>query len=178
MEEQRKQLLSDNLRPLLFKFSYPSIIALVFGALYNMVDTIFVGKGVGPLAIAGLTIVLPIQIIMWAIGFMIGAGSGSIISRSLGAGKEEYAIKTAANAIILNLLISAAVMVPTYVFLDRLLVFFGASTDVLPFAKDYASIILIGFVLYSFDAAARIIIRAEGKPRAAMYPTITGAVLN
>jgi Na+-driven multidrug efflux pump len=64
MEEQRKQLLNDNLRPLLFKFSYPSMIALIFGALYNMVDTIFVGKGVGPLAIAGLTIVLPIQIIM------------------------------------------------------------------------------------------------------------------
>jgi putative MATE family efflux protein len=178
MEEQRKQLLNDNLRSLLFKFSYPSMIALVFGALYNMVDTIFVGKGVGPLAIAGLTIVLPIQIIMWAIGFMIGAGSGSIISRSLGAGEKESAVKTAANAIILNLLISVAVMVPTYIFLERLLVFFGASADVLPFAKDYASIVLIGFVLYSFDAASRIIIRAEGKPRAAMYPTITGAVLN
>lgn len=178
MEEQRKHLLNDNLRPLLFKFSYPSIIALVFGALYNMVDTLFVGKGVGPLAIAGLTIVLPIQIIMWAIGFMIGAGSGSIISRSLGAGKKETAVKTAANAIILNLLISFAVMIPTYIFLEKLLVFFGASADVLPYAKDYASIVLIGFVLYSFDAASRIIIRAEGKPRAAMYPTITGAVLN
>ncbi len=178
MEEQRKHLLNDNLRPLLFKFSYPSIIALVFGALYNMVDTLFVGKGVGPLAIAGLTIVLPIQIIMWAIGFMIGAGSGSIISRSLGAGKKEAAVKTAANAIILNLLISFAVMIPTYIFLEKLLVFFGASADVLPYAKDYASIVLIGFVLYSFDAASRIIIRAEGKPRAAMYPTITGAVLN
>ena len=178
MEEQRKQLLNDSLRPLLFKFSYPSIIALVFGALYNMVDTIFVGKGVGPLAIAGLTIVLPIQIIMWAIGFMVGTGSGSIISRSLGAGNKDMAVKTAANAIILNFLISIAVMAPTYIFLGRLLVFFGASPDVLPFAKDYASIILIGFVLYSFDAASRIIIRAEGKPRAAMYPTITGAVLN
>jgi putative MATE family efflux protein len=174
MEEQRKQLLNDNLRPLLFKFSYPSMIALIFGAMYNMVDTIFVGKGVGPLAIAGLTIVLPIQIIMWAIGFMIGAGSGSIISRSLGAGEKGSAVKTAANAIILNLLISIAVMIPAYIFLERLLVFFG----VLPFAKDYASIVLIGFVLYSFDAASRIIIRAEGKPRAAMYPTITGAVLN
>jgi putative MATE family efflux protein len=178
MEEQRKQLLNDNLRPLLFKFSYPSMIALIFGAMYNMVDTIFVGKGVGPLAIAGLTIVLPIQIIMWAIGFMIGAGSGSIISRSLGAGEKGSAVKTAANAIILNLLISIAVMIPAYIFLERLLVFFGASADVLPFAKDYASIVLIGFVLYSFDAASRIIIRAEGKPRAAMYPTITGAVLN
>lgn len=178
MEEERKKILNDNLKPLLFKFSYPMIIALVFGALYNMVDTIFVGKGVGPVAIAALTIVLPIQIIMWAIGFMVGSGAGSIISRSLGAGHKDKAVKTAANAILLNFVVSIAVMAPVYIFLDRLLVFFGASPEVLPHAKSYASIILMGFALYSFDAASRIIIRAEGKPRASMYPTITGAVLN
>ncbi len=178
MEEERKKILNENLRGLLFKFSYPMIIALVFGALYNMVDTIFVGKGVGPVAIAALTIVLPIQIIMWAIGFMVGSGAGSIISRSLGAGQKNQAVKTAANAILINIAISLAVMVPIYIFLDRLLVFFGASPDVFPHAKGYASIVLAGFVLYSFDAASRIIIRAEGKPRAAMYPTILGAVLN
>ena len=178
MEEERKKILNENLRGLLFKFSYPMVIALVFGALYNMVDTIFVGKGVGPVAIAALTIVLPIQIIMWAIGFMVGSGAGSIISRSLGAGQKNQAVKTAANAILINITISLAVMALIYIFLDKLLVFFGASPDVFPYAKDYASIVLAGFVLYSFDAASRIIIRAEGKPRAAMYPTIMGAVLN
>ncbi len=178
MEEERQKILNENLRSLLFKFSYPSVIALVFGALYNMVDTIFVGKAVGPEAIAALTIVLPLQIIMWAIGFMVGTGAGSIISRSLGAGQKGIAVKTAANAFIANVAISLAVMIPTYIFLDELLIFFGASSDVLPYAKSYASIILLGFVLYSFDAASRIIIRAEGKPRAAMYPTILGAVLN
>lgn len=178
MEEERQKILNENLRSLLFKFSYPSVIALVFGALYNMVDTIFVGKAVGPEAIAALTIVLPLQIIMWAIGFMVGTGAGSIISRSLGAGQKGIAVKTAANAFIANIAISLAVMIPTYIFLDELLIFFGASSDVLPYAKSYASIILLGFVLYSFDAASRIIIRAEGKPRAAMYPTILGAVLN
>ena len=178
MEEERQKILNENLRSLLFKFSYPSVIALVFGALYNMVDTIFVGKAVGPEAIAALTIVLPLQIIMWAIGFMVGTGAGSIISRSLGAGQKGIAVKTAANAFIANVVISLAIMIPTYIFLDELLIFFGASSDVLPYAKSYASIILLGFVLYSFDAASRIIIRAEGKPRAAMYPTILGAVLN
>ena len=178
MEKERHQILNDNLRILLFKFSYPSIVALVFGALYNMVDTIFVGKGVGPLAIAGLTIVLPIQIIMWAIGFMIGVGSGSIISRALGAGNRQIAVNVAGNAIIINLVLSIALMVPSYLFLDKMLPFFGASAEVLPYARDYASIVLMGFVFYSFDAMSRIIIRAEGKPRAAMYPTILGAVLN
>ena len=178
MEKERHQILNDNLRTLLFKFSYPSIIALVFGALYNMVDTIFVGKGVGPLAIAGLTIVLPIQIIMWAIGFMIGVGSGSIISRNLGAGNRQVAVNAAGNAIILNFVLSIASMIPLYLFLDKILPFFGASADVLPYARDYASIVLTGFFLYSFDAMSRVIIRAEGKPRAAMYPTILGAVLN
>jgi putative MATE family efflux protein len=178
MEEERQHILNDSLRPLLFKFSYPPIIALVFGALYNMVDTIFVGKAVGPTGIAALTIVLPIMIIMWAIGFMIGAGSGSIISRNLGAGQKDIAVNAGANAILLNIALSILFMVPCYIFLERLLKFFGASSEVLPLAKDYASIILGGFVLYSFDAFARIAIRAEGKPRASMYPVLVGAILN
>jgi putative MATE family efflux protein len=178
VEKEREKILNDNLRPLLFRFSYPPVIALVFGALYNMVDTIFVGQNVGPMAIAGLTIVLPIMIIMWAIGFMIGTGSGSIISRSLGAGSKETAVKAGANAIILNTFLSLFAMIPCYIFLDKLLRFFGASSEVLPYARDYANIILIGFVLYSFDAFARVAIRAEGKSRASMYPTIAGAVLN
>jgi putative MATE family efflux protein len=178
MEEERQHILNDNLRPLLFKFSYPPIIALVFGALYNMVDTIFVGRAVGPAGIAALTIVLPIMIIMWAIGFMIGAGSGSIISRNLGAGQKGVAVKAAANAILLNIGLSVLFMVPCYIFLERLLRFFGASSEVLPLAKEYASVILGGFVLYSFDAFARVVIRAEGKPRASMYPVLVGAILN
>jgi len=178
MEEERQHILNDNLRPLLFKFSYPPIIALVFGALYNMVDTIFVGRAVGPKGIAALTIVLPIMIIMWAIGFMIGAGSGSIISRNLGAGQKDIAVKAAANAILLNIGLSVLFMVPCYIFLERLLRFFGASSEVLPLAKEYASVILGGFVLYSFDAFARVVIRAEGKPKASMYPVLVGAILN
>lgn len=178
MDEERKEILNKNLRPLLFKFSYPPIIALVFGALYNMVDTIFVGQKVGALGIAGLTIVLPIMIIMWAIGFMVGAGSGSIISRSLGAGNRKYAVKAGANAILLNIILSMTAMTLCYVWLEKMLRLFGASSDVLPYAKDYASIVLIGFLLYSFDAFARVVIRAEGKPRASMYPTVLGAVLN
>jgi putative MATE family efflux protein len=178
MEEERKQILNSNLRSLLLRFSYPLIIALVFGALYNMIDTIFVGNAVGPLGIAALTIVLPVQIMMFAIGFMVGVGSASIISRSLGAGNVQKAISSAGNAIILNLIISFMIMVPGFLFLDEILLFLGASIDVLPLARSYAIIILGGFFLYSSDVMARMLIRAEGKPRAAMYPTIFGATLN
>jgi putative MATE family efflux protein len=178
LEAERKQILSVDLRSLLFKFSYPLIIALVFGALYNLIDTIFVGNAVGPLGIAALTIVLPIQILMFAIGFMIGVGSASIVSRALGAGNNDRAVRAAGNAVVLNLIISFILMVPGFIFIDEILVFFGASQDVLPLAKSYATIILLGFFLYSSDVMSRMLIRAEGKPRAAMYPMIFGAVLN
>jgi putative MATE family efflux protein len=178
MEKERQHILNDNLRVLLFRFSYPAIIGLVAAALYNMVDTIFVGRGVGPIAIAALTIVLPLQIIMWAIGFMIGVGSASIISRSLGAGKKDTALNIAGNAILLNLLLNILFMIPAFIFIDKILMFFGASREVLPYSRQYAVIILMGFIFYSFPVFANIIIRAEGKPRAAMYPVIVGAVLN
>ncbi len=178
MEEERKHILNDNLRGLLFKFSYPAIIGMVFGALYNMVDTIFVGRAVGSLAIAGLTIVMPLQILMYAIGFMIGVGSASIISRSLGEGKKNSAVSTAGNAILINLIINLVLMIPAYIFLDRILAFLGASKEVIPYSLQYCRIILLGFIFFSFSIAAEMIIRAEGKPRAAMYPIIIGAVLN
>src|SRR5450830_1385508 len=100
--EERELILNGSLRKLLFKFSLPATIGLLVSALYNVVDTLYVGHGVGPLAIAGLAIVLPFQILMFAVGMMIGVGSGSIISRSLGRNDRHKAILTAGNGIILN----------------------------------------------------------------------------
>jgi len=178
MEKQREQILNGNLRSLLFKFSLPAITGMVVNALYNMVDTIFVGNGVGPLGIAGLTIVFPIQFLMMAIGLMIGVGAASIISRSLGKGEKDTAVNTAGNAIVVNMAVSIFFMVLAFIFIDDLLVFFGASPDVMPYAKDYMSVILLGFIFFSFAISSNNIIRSEGKPRAAMYPMIIGAVTN
>jgi len=177
-ESQREQILSGNLRMLLFKFSLPGIIGMVISALYNFVDTIFVGQGVGSLAIAALTIVFPIQIVMLAIGLMVGVGGASIISRALGRNDRERAAKAGGNAFVLNILINSVFMIPAFIFSDKILIFFGASKDVLPYARDYLSIILFGFIFFSFSLAANHIIRAEGRPRAAVYPMIIGAVLN
>ncbi|MHB1347251.1 MAG: MATE family efflux transporter [Candidatus Humimicrobiaceae bacterium] len=176
--EERELILNGNLRKLLFKFSLPATIGLVVSALYNVVDTLYVGHGVGPLAIAGLAIVLPIQILMFAVGMMLGAGSGSIISRSLGRSDKDKAILTAGNAVILNAIISIIFMIPCFFLMDKILIFFGASQDVIRYSKDYLSVILFGFMFQSFDIAGNNIIRAEGRPRASMYVLIVGAALN
>ncbi|MBM3699318.1 MAG: MATE family efflux transporter [Actinobacteria bacterium] len=178
MEEQRQQILNGNLRSLLFRFSSPAIIGMLVSALYNIVDTLFVGRGVGPLGITALTIVLPIQLIIMAVGIMVGIGSASVISRSLGAGNSEKALKTAGTGILLNLVLSSVLMVLAYIFIDKILYFFGASTETLKLAKDYMSIILIGFISFSFAISSNNLIRAEGKPRAAMYAMLIGAVCN
>jgi len=151
---------------------------MLVNALYNIVDTIFVGRGVGPLGITALTIVLPIQIVSMAVGIMVGIGSASIISRALGAGNKEKALKTAGTSIILNLLMSLMLMALAYIFIDRILYFFGASAETLKMAKDYMSIILIGFVSFSFAISSNNLIRAEGKPRASMYAMLIGAICN
>ena len=178
MEKERELILNGNIRKLLFKFSLPATVGLIVSALYNVVDTLYVGNAIGSLAIAGLAIVMPLQILIFAIGFMIGAGSGSIIARSLGKNDRQRAEITAGNAIILTVAIGLTTMLTCYLFLDKIIYFFGASPDIFSYAKDYMSIILIGFIFLSFDVVGNNIIRAEGKPRAAMYPLIIGAVLN
>jgi putative MATE family efflux protein len=178
MKSKRELLLNGNLTVLLFKFSAPATIGMVVGAFYNIIDTIFVGKGVGSLAIAALSIVLPIQLIMMGIGTMLGIGSASIISRALGRNRKDIAQDVFGNAVVLNLLISALCMVLIYPFMDKFLIFFGASAQVLPYAKDYAYIILAGFIFLSFAISSNSCIRAEGSPRAAMYAMGIGALMN
>ena len=178
MEKQKKQILSENLRPLLFKFSIPTITGMMVIALYNFVDALFVGNAVGPGAIAGLTIVLPIIIFIVAIGLFTGIGAASIISRSLGKGDKERAIIAGGDSIILNMIFNAITIIPIYIFSDRILKFLGASSEVLPYARDYLNIMLLGFVFLSFSVNGTNLIRAEGKPRASMYEMVIGSILN
>ncbi|MGM0366539.1 MAG: MATE family efflux transporter [Actinomycetota bacterium] len=178
MEKQKTLILNGNLRRLLFQFSLPAVTGMVIVALYNFVDTLFVGRGVGPLAIAGLTVVLPVMIFMIAIGLLTGVGAASVVSRSLGSSDSERARIAAGNSIILNLVLNIPLIAVFYLFMDRILTFLGASADVLPYAKDYLEIILIGFVFYTFSINGNNLIRAEGKPRASMYAMLIGACLN
>lgn len=178
MEEQKKQILSENLRVLLFKFSLPTIIGMVIIALYNFVDTIFVGNVIGPDAIAGLTLVLPVNIFIVAIGLLTGVGAASIVSRSLGKGDIEKAVVAGGDSIVLNTVLNIIIIVPIYIFSEKILVFLGASSVVLPYARDYLNIMLLGFVFLSFSVNGTNLIRAEGRPRASMYEMIIGSILN
>ena len=178
MEKQKKQILSENLRVLLFKFSIPTVTGMVIIALYNFVDTIFVGNVIGPNAIAGLTIILPVIILIVAIGLLTGVGAASIVSRSLGKGDKEKAMIAGGDSIILNTILNIIIITPIYLFSDRMLKFLGASSEVLPYAKDYLEIMLFGFIFLSFSVNGTNLIRAEGRPRASMYEMIIGSILN
>lgn len=178
MEKQKKQILNGNLRVLLFKFSLPAVIGMVVAALYNFIDTLFVGNVIGPNAIAGLTIIIPVIILIISVGLLTGVGAASIISRSLGRGDKKSAQIAGADSIVLNFGLNIIIMVILYVFTDQILKFLGASSEVLPYAKDYLSIMLFGFMFFSFSINGNNLIRAEGRPRAAMYAMLIGAILN
>lgn len=178
MEEQKKQILNENLRALLFKFSLPTVIGMIIIALYNLVDTIFVGNVIGPDAIAGLTIVLPVNIFIVAVGLLTGVGASSIVSRSLGRGDKEKALIAGGDSIVLNTFLNIITIVPIYIFSEKILIFLGASSKILPYARDYLNIMLLGFVFLSFSVNGTNLIRAEGRPRASMYEMIIGSILN
>jgi len=166
------------LNKLLFSFAIPGILGLLSGFLYIIVDTIFVGRGVGPLGIAALSIALPILLSIMAIGLMVGTGSASIISRALGKNDVKRAVNSMGNGVILNLLLNITFIALAYIFIDRVLLFFGASADVIPIAKEYLIIVFPGFILLSFLITTNDFVRAEGKPRAAMYFIAVGSILN
>jgi len=169
---------ADPIGKLLAKLSIPAMIGMLVNALYNFVDTIFVGQAVGPLAIAGLSIAFPIQMLIGGFAQTFGVGSASIISRRLGEGNEKAAACAAGNAITGAVITSAAVMIIGIIFTDAILLLFGATPDILPYARDYVRIILLGSVFISLAMASNGIIRAEGQAKVAMQVMMLGAGLN
>ncbi|MFZ5968010.1 MAG: MATE family efflux transporter [Bacillota bacterium] len=176
--DHSKQLGESKVSELLLKFSIPAIVGMMVNALYNVVDRIFIGRGVGSLGIAGITIGFPIMIVMMAFGMLIGIGATSLISIRLGERKKEEAELIAGNAMVLLILISLGISVLGLIFIDPLLLRFGASEAVLPYAKDYLTIILFGAVFQGIGFGMNNFIRAEGNPKIAMVTMMIGAILN
>ncbi|TGE33728.1 MATE family efflux transporter [Desulfosporosinus sp. Sb-LF] len=173
-----QQLGEEKVGKLLLKFSIPAIIGMLVNGLYNIVDRIFVGRGVGSLALSGIAISFPISLAIMAFGMLIGLGATSVISIRLGQQKREEAEQIVGNAFILLLGISLMIMVLGFLFMDPLLVVFGASSEVLPYAKQYLNVLLWGAVFQTIGFGMNNFIRAEGNPKVAMYTMILGAVLN
>ena len=169
---------TTKLFPLLMQMSIPSIIAMLVGGMYNIVDTIFVGHGAGTLALAGLSIAFPIQWIVMAFSQMIGIGATAIISLRLGEKRYEKAQSALGTAFTLLLLTSVFMSIITLVYYKSILQFFGASENTLAYACDYLVIVAWGFPVYSLSIAGANLIRAEGKAKTAMNTMLVGMVLN
>jgi len=156
----------------------PAVVGMVANALYNLVDTIFVGRGIGSLAIGALAIAFPLQMFIVAIAQTIGIGAGSAVSRSLGAGDVDRARSVVGNSFLCVITLSLVVSITGLTFTDQILVFFGATQTILPYARDYIIILLWGLTFFSFAISSNNLIRAEGNARVAMISMLIGAILN
>lgn len=168
----------QNIGSLLWRFSWPAIVGMLVNALYNIVDRIFVGRGVGSIAIAATTVAFPIMIIFMAVSMLIAIGATALISIRLGEQKKEEAEKIAANAMLLLIILPLILAIIYLLFPDPILIMFGASGDVLPYARDFTHIIVLGSVFGSIAFGMNNFIRAEGNPRIAMLTQIIGALIN
>lgn len=163
---------------LLMQYALPAIVAMVASSLYNMVDSIFIGQGVGALAISGLAITFPFMNLSAAFGAAIGVGSSAFLSVKLGQRDYDIANKILGNCVMLNIIIGVAFVGVGLLFLDPILRFFGASDATLPYAYEYMVIILLGNAITHLYFGLNAVLRSAGKPRTAMYITIFTVVIN
>lgn len=163
---------------LLAQYALPAIIAMTAASLYNIIDRVFIGQVVGPMAISGLAITFPFMILAAAFGAAVGVGAATTISVKLGQKDYESAENTLGNTITLNLIIGLAFGGICLLFLDPILRFFGASDTTLPYARDFMQIILAGNVFSHMYFGMNAVLRAASKPRMAMFATIFTVTMN
>ena len=176
--EKLKRLGEEKISKLLVEFSLPAIISSLVFALYNVVDRMFIGKCLGPYAMAGISITFPIFTIYIAVGMLVAHGGGSIVSLRLGEGKKNEANKVLGNVFTLYGVFSIILMIMGYIFMDRLMLIFGATENTIVYAKDY--LYIINFLVF-FDFIAmgvNNILRSEGNPKFSMIIMIAGALTN
>lgn len=181
MSDNKKAALELGTKPvgkLLMQYAIPAIIAMTASSLYNMVDSIFIGQGVGPLAISGLAITFPLMNLSAAFGAAVGVGASTFISVKLGQKDYDTAKHILGNTMTLNLITGLGVGLVCLLFLDPILRFFGASDQTIPYARDYMVIILLGNVITHMYFGLNAVLRAAGKPKHAMSATIFTVVLN
>ncbi|MGO9410928.1 MAG: MATE family efflux transporter [Spirochaetia bacterium] len=166
--DKTRDLGSGPIGSLLVRYALPSIIGMVASALYNIVDRIFIGRGVGTLALAGVTVAFPLQLSQIAFSILIGVGAASLISISLGEQKREKAEQVLGNGFFLMLLVSVTIAGIGIAFLDPLLRLFGASDVVLPSAHAFTLTVLVGTPFATVSQGVNGFIRSEGNPRVAM----------
>ena len=172
------ELGTEKIGKLLMKYAGPAIIAMTASSLYNMIDSIFIGHGVGPLAIAGLAVTFPLMNLSAAFGTLVGVGASTILSVLLGQKNYDVANKVLGNVVTLNIIIGLVFMSVALTFLDPILYFFGASEKTIVYAREYMQVILLGNVITHLYLGLNNQLRASGNPRMAMNLTIMTVILN
>ena len=172
------ELGTQPVRGLLMKYALPGIIAMTATSLYNMVDSIFIGHGVGAMALSGLTVAKPFMDICAAFGTLVGVGASSLVAIKLGEKDYRSANDVLANVILLNVLLGAMVMAVGLYWLDPILYAFGASDVTITYAREYMEIILWGNILTHIYYGLNSMLRSIGHPKIAMYATIVAVVTN
>lgn len=160
------------------QYAIPAIIAMTASSLYNMVDSIFIGQGVGALAISGLAITFPLMNLSAAFGSLVGVGASTLVSVKLGQHDYKTAQHILGNVVTLNLILGSIFGVLALCFLDEVLFFFGASEATLPYAREYMIYILLGNVITHLYFGLNAMLRASGHPREAMNATILTVAIN
>ena len=169
---------TEKIGKLLMQYAIPAIIAMTASSLYNMVDSIFIGHGVGALAISGLALTFPLMNLGAAFGSLVGVGASTLISVKLGQKDYGTAQKILGNVLILNLIIGISFTLLVLPFLDPILYFFGGSDETVKYAREFMQIILLGNVVTHLYLGLNAVLRASGHPQKAMIATITTVVIN
>lgn len=172
------ELSSAPVHKLLFQYALPAIIAMTASSLYNIVDSIYIGRGCGSLAFGALTVAKPFMDICAAFGSLVGVGASSLLAIYLGEKDYERANRVLGNVIVLNIILSSIVMVAGLIWLDPILMAFGASEDTIGYAHDYMEIILYGNILTHIYFGLNAMLRSAGHPRFSMTATIVAVVVN
>ncbi len=173
-----KELEFNSIPRLMWKYFLPAFAGVIINSLYNIVDRIFIGQGVGSLALAGLSAIFPIMIIMMAFGMMVGMGAGVRISLNLGKKDFDRAEKVLGNAFVLMIIVSALITAIGFTISDPLLTFFGIEAKTYSYAKEYLNIILAGTVFNVVGYALNNLIRSEGSANVAMISMLLSAGIN
>ena len=176
--QNKNQLATKPVGKLLITYAVPSIISMLVGALYNIVDQFFIGQKIGELGNAATNVAFPLSTACVAIALLLGIGGAAAFNLSYGAGDKERAISYVGNAITILFIAGTALGVVTLLFLEPLLKFFGSPDNVLEYAITYTRIIAIGFPMLIVSTGSGHLIRADGSPKIAMFCNLSGALIN
>lgn len=176
--DKTAELGTRSIRRLLFIYALPAVISQVISSIYNLCDRIFIGNGVGDLAIAGLAITMPIMNIIHAFGSLVGAGSAARISIVLGRKDYRWAEQIVGNSMLLTFFFGALFVPASYIFMDPILALFGASPDTIAYAEEYLRVVIPGMFFTTMTFNLTGLIRATGYPTRSMWILCSGAILN